>query len=90
MPSRQEPNCRRERARDPDSVRRASAGDRAANVRLTSSESLSVTPACEGVYVYTVPASSEWTTTDLLCILQDLVRSPSCSNSTADGFDGTR
>ena len=38
---------------------------------------LSVPPACDGVYVYTVPASAEWTTAELLCVLHDLVRSSS-------------
>jgi hypothetical protein len=39
----------------------------------STAEALTVTPACEGVYAYTVSASSEWTTTDLLLALQDLV-----------------
>jgi len=51
-----------------------SASDRAP---ATSAKPLSVTPACEGVYVYSVSESSDWTTTDLLCVLHDLVQSSS-------------
>lgn len=41
----------------------------------STAEALTVTPACDRVYVYRVPASSESTTTDLLRALQDIVRS---------------
>lgn len=51
------------------------AADRAPAAHTASSKPLSVTPACEGVYVYSVSDSSDWTTTDLLCVLHDLVQS---------------
>lgn len=37
---------------------------------------LTVTPACDRVYCYSVSESSAWTTTDLLRILRLIVRSP--------------
>ena len=69
---------RRRVPRNTPSVRgTSSAADRAPASHSTPSEPLSVTPACEGVYVYNVPDSSEWTTTDLLSVLHNLVRSSS-------------
>ena len=38
---------------------------------------LTVTPACEGVYCYSVSESSTWTSADLLRILRAIVHSAS-------------
>lgn len=76
MSNSQESGKRRVPRSTPSARGSSSAADRAP-AHGASSEPLSVTPACEGVYVYTVPDASEWTTTDLLCVLHDLVRSSS-------------
>lgn len=77
MSNPQESGKRRVPRSTPSARGSTSAADRAPAPHSTPSGPISVTPACEGVYVYTVPHSSEWTTTDLLCLLNDLVRSSS-------------
>lgn len=47
-----------------------------------AAEALTVVPACDRVYAYTVPASSESTTTDLLHVLRDIVRANPAPDTT--------
>ena len=77
MSNPQESEKRRVPRSTPSARGASSAADRAPASHSTPSGPISVTPACEGVYVYTVPDSSEWTTTDLLSVLHNLVRSSS-------------
>lgn len=77
MPSTQESGKRNLPRRIAPAHSTLPSADRAPRVHESRRDALSVTPACDGVYIYTVPSSSEWTTTDLLCVLHDLVRSTS-------------
>jgi hypothetical protein len=52
-------------------------------------EALKVIPTCERVYSYTVPESSEWTTTDLLHALNAMVSSAPPQHRALDNEKGT-
>lgn len=48
---------------------------------------LTVTPACDGVYCYSVSESSAWTTTDLLRVLREIVDSAPPRSSVSGNGD---